>query len=83
MKNVKKSVRLVNRRDVAYGPPPTMNGLDRVWRRLRDERGQGMTEYVVVATLTMLPLVIFFIPMLTAIRIYLQPIYFFIALPVP
>lgn len=79
----RKRIRLANARGVAYGPPPKMNVWDRVRRRLRDERGQGMTEYVVVATLTMLPLVIFFIPMLTAIRIYLQPIYFFIALPVP
>lgn len=83
MRSAKERVRLANRRGVAYRPRPKMNGLDRVWRRLRDERGQGMTEYVVVATLTILPLVIFFIPMLTAIRIYLQPIYFFIALPVP
>ena len=75
-------LRLANVRGVAYFPR-RMNFRKALARRLRDERGQGMTEYVVVATLTMIPLVIFFIPMLRAIRIYLQPIYFFIGLPIP
>ena len=42
-------VRLANVRGVAYFPR-RMNLRKDLSRRLRDERGQGMTEYVVVAT---------------------------------
>ncbi|MGH7803046.1 MAG: hypothetical protein ACREQJ_01760 [Candidatus Binatia bacterium] len=56
---------------------------ERAWIRLRDERGQGMTEYVLVATLTMVPLIVLFLPTMQALRVYLRGIYSFIALPIP
>jgi hypothetical protein len=60
-----------------------MKVVGRVAQRLRGEEGQGMTEYIVVATLTMIPLIVLFLPMMTALRHYLRPIYYFIGLPIP
>ena len=57
--------------------------LERLPSRLRDERGQGMTEYILVATLTMIPLIVLFLPTMRALRVYLRGIYSFIALPIP
>jgi hypothetical protein len=54
-----------------------------VGRRLADEQGQGATEYILVAMLTMIPLIVLFLPTLAALRIYLGAIYAFIGLPVP
>jgi hypothetical protein len=57
------------------------------WRRFRpvlcNERGQGAMEYVIVAALTMIPLIVLFLPTMRALRIYLRGIYSFIALPIP
>jgi hypothetical protein len=55
----------------------------RLKRMLSSELGQGATEYVIVAALTMLPLIVFLLPTLKALRIYLKGIYSFIGLPIP
>lgn len=52
-------------------------------RRAGDERGQGSTEYILVAMLTMIPLIVLLAPTLAALRVYLGAIYAFIGLPVP
>lgn len=55
-------------------------GLKRV---LGNDLGQGATEYVIVAALTMIPLIVLFLPTMRALRIYLRGVYSFIALPIP
>jgi hypothetical protein len=50
---------------------------------LSSELGQGATEYVIVAALTMLPLIVLFLPTMKALKIYLTGIYSFIGLPIP
>lgn len=60
-----------------------MSGCASLKRVLGNEVGQGAMEYVIVASLTMIPLIVFLLPMLRALRIYLRGIYSFIALPIP
>ena len=51
--------------------------------RLRDERGQGMTEYILVAMLAMIPLIVLLVPTMKALAVYLRGIYSFIGVPIP
>jgi uncharacterized protein involved in cysteine biosynthesis len=75
--------RLAIEDDASYHGSRRKKGFNRVAQWLRGEEGQGMTEYVVVATLTMIPLIVLFLPMMAALRRYLHPIYYFIGLPIP
>lgn len=50
---------------------------------LANERGQGATEYILVAMLTMIPLIVLFLPTMAALRRYTGAIYGFIGLPIP
>ena len=52
-------------------------------KRLANDRGQVMVEYVVTLILAVLPLVLLGMAMHASLARYLSPIYFMIALPIP
>ena len=51
--------------------------------RLASQRGQGMTEYVILLFGCMLGLIGILNPMANAIHTYMRSIYFFVSLPFP
>ena len=55
----------------------------RLQQVLADESGQGATEYILVAMLTMIPLIVLFLPTMAALRFYLRGIYSFVGMPIP
>lgn len=57
--------------------------MSRAAKILANERGQGATEYILVAMLTMIPLIVLFLPTMAALRRYTGAIYGFIGLPIP
>ncbi len=69
--------RLSNRRASSY-KKPAMSGDSR-----QRERGQAMTEYVILLFGCMLGLLGILVPMCNAIHTYMQSIYFCVSLPFP
>ena len=51
--------------------------------RVRDRSGQAMTEYVLVTLVAVTGLIGFSLLLRLALRSYLEPIYFFVGLPIP
>ncbi len=49
----------------------------------RDQRGQAMTEYIVALAGAVVGLIVFSRTMQIAVFRYLQPIYFWVGLPIP
>lgn len=64
-------------------PPYSWRGPLRLAPVVRNERGQGATEYVLLIVLVTLGLIPFLQIYRVAIEAYLKPILFFASLPIP
>ena len=73
--------RLANLERMTYGSSPRGPMARPADRMLASEKGQAMTEYIIVFCLAVIPLAAFITPLRIAIRNYLQGIYFTISVP--
>jgi hypothetical protein len=76
-----RPIRLANLAGMFYG---ALRGAKRTVKArevLADQRGQAMTEYLIV-TVFLIPMVVFITPLRIAVQSYLKVIYFMISLSV-
>ncbi len=75
------AIRLAISKQMSYGSSSRWREAREVMRMLASEKGQAMTEYIIVFCLAVIPLAAFITPLRIAIHNYLQGIYFIISLP--